>query len=92
MFYEVWWKKFKKNQTNHSNPKLYGLAFDCQQVTKIESQSWDVALDAIITPRLNWIYKENNEPLRWLRGFGMNLINENSMFKSFFQKYATGSQ
>ncbi|CAC9446811.1 5-formyltetrahydrofolate cyclo-ligase (EC [uncultured Gammaproteobacteria bacterium] len=41
---------FKKNQTNHSNPKLYGLAFDCQQVTKIESQSWDVALDAIITP------------------------------------------
>jgi 2-polyprenyl-6-methoxyphenol hydroxylase-like FAD-dependent oxidoreductase len=31
---------------------------------------------------LNWIYKENNEPLRWLRGFGMNLINENSMFKS----------
>jgi 2-octaprenyl-3-methyl-6-methoxy-1,4-benzoquinol hydroxylase/2-octaprenylphenol hydroxylase len=40
----------QKNQTNHSNPKLYGLAFDCQQVTKIESQPWDVALDAIITP------------------------------------------
>jgi 2-octaprenyl-3-methyl-6-methoxy-1,4-benzoquinol hydroxylase (EC 1.14.13.-) len=35
---------------------------------------------------LNWIYKENNEPLRWLRGFGMNLINENQTLKSFFQK------
>jgi len=39
---------------------------------------------------LNWIYKENNEPLRWLRGFGMNLINENPILKSFFQKHATG--
>jgi 2-octaprenyl-3-methyl-6-methoxy-1,4-benzoquinol hydroxylase/2-octaprenylphenol hydroxylase len=39
---------------------------------------------------LNWIYKENNEPLRWLRGFGMNLINENLALKSFFQKHATG--
>jgi 2-octaprenylphenol hydroxylase len=39
---------------------------------------------------LNWIYKENNEPLRWLRGFGMNLINENSTLKSFFQAHATG--
>jgi 2-octaprenyl-3-methyl-6-methoxy-1,4-benzoquinol hydroxylase/2-octaprenylphenol hydroxylase len=39
---------------------------------------------------LNWIYKENNEPLRWLRGFGMNLINENQTLKSFFQKHATG--
>jgi len=39
---------------------------------------------------LNWIYKENNEPLRWLRGFGMNLINDNPTLKSFFQKHATG--
>jgi 2-octaprenyl-3-methyl-6-methoxy-1,4-benzoquinol hydroxylase/2-octaprenylphenol hydroxylase len=39
---------------------------------------------------LNWIYKENNEPLRWLRGFGMNLINDNPSLKSFFQKHATG--
>ncbi len=41
---------FKKNQTNYNSPKLYGLAFDCQQVAKIDSQSWDVALDTIITP------------------------------------------
>ena len=39
---------------------------------------------------LNWIYKENNEPLRWLRGFGMNIINDNPTFKSFFQKHAIG--
>ena len=40
---------------------------------------------------LNWIYKENNEPLRWLRGFGMNVINENPSLKAFFQKHALGS-
>ena len=40
---------------------------------------------------LNWIYKENNEPLRWLRGFGMNVINENPTLKSFFQKHALGN-
>ncbi|MBW5290132.1 MAG: 5-formyltetrahydrofolate cyclo-ligase [Candidatus Ruthia sp. Asou_11_S2] len=41
---------FKKHQTNYNNPKLYGLAFDCQQVTKIDSQPWDIAPDAVITP------------------------------------------
>ena len=40
---------------------------------------------------LNWIYKENNEPLRWLRGFGMNLINDNPTLKSFLQKHALGN-
>ena len=39
---------------------------------------------------LNWIYKENSEPLRWLRGFGMNLINETPELKSFFQAHAIG--
>ena len=39
---------------------------------------------------LDWIYKENNEPLRWLRGYGMNLINETPMLKSFFQRQALG--
>jgi len=36
---------------------------------------------------LNWIYKENNEPLRWLRGFGMNVINDSPTLKSFLQKH-----
>lgn len=40
---------------------------------------------------LNWIYKENNEPLRWLRGFGMNIINETPALKSFLQKHALGN-
>jgi len=39
---------------------------------------------------LDWIYKENNEPLRWLRGYGMNLIDETPMLKSFFQSQAVG--
>jgi len=39
---------------------------------------------------LNWIYKTNNEPLRWLRGFGMNVINETPVLKSFLQKHALG--
>ena len=39
---------------------------------------------------LDWIYKENNEPLRWLRGFGMNIIDETPILKSFFQKQALG--
>jgi 2-octaprenyl-3-methyl-6-methoxy-1,4-benzoquinol hydroxylase/2-octaprenylphenol hydroxylase len=39
---------------------------------------------------LNWIYKENNEALRWLRGFGMNLIDDNPALKSFLQKQVLG--
>jgi len=39
---------------------------------------------------LDWVYKENNEPLRWLRGLGMNVIDESPILKSFFQKQALG--
>jgi len=39
---------------------------------------------------LDWIYKENNESLRWLRGYGMNLIDETPILKSFFQRQALG--
>jgi 2-octaprenyl-3-methyl-6-methoxy-1,4-benzoquinol hydroxylase/2-octaprenylphenol hydroxylase len=39
---------------------------------------------------LDWIYKENNEPLRWIRGYGMNLIDETPMLKSLFQRQALG--
>lgn len=41
---------FKKHSTDHGKPKLYGLAFDCQQLDKIDTQPWDIKLDAIITP------------------------------------------
>lgn len=41
---------FKKRQQLYKNPKLYGLAFACQQVEKLNTQPWDIPLDAIITP------------------------------------------
>lgn len=31
-------------------PKLIGIAHDCQQVNSLPIQSWDVPLDAIVTP------------------------------------------
>jgi 5-formyltetrahydrofolate cyclo-ligase len=40
---------FKKYQ-KHTNPKLIGLAFDCQKVDKLAVKKWDVPLDIIITP------------------------------------------
>ncbi|QKQ24452.1 5-formyltetrahydrofolate cyclo-ligase [Candidatus Ruthia endofausta] len=41
---------FTKCQQNYKNPKLYGLAFDCQRVDRIKTQTWDIPLDAVITP------------------------------------------
>lgn len=41
---------FKKRQQNYKNPKLYGLAFDCQKVDTLNAKPWDVPLNAIITP------------------------------------------
>ena len=41
---------FKTRQKNYKNPKLYGLAFDCQEVAKLNVKPWDIKLDAIITP------------------------------------------
>ena len=41
---------FKNRQQNYKNPQLYGLAFDCQEVTKLNAKPWDVPLDAVITP------------------------------------------
>jgi 5-formyltetrahydrofolate cyclo-ligase len=41
---------FKKEQKMIKKPMLIGLAFDCQQVEKLDVQDWDVPLDTIITP------------------------------------------
>lgn len=41
---------FKKEQKMVKKPMLIGLAFDCQQVEKLDVQDWDVPLDTIITP------------------------------------------
>ena len=42
--------KFKNRQQNYKSPKLYGLAFDCQEVAKLNVKPWDVPLDAVVTP------------------------------------------
>ncbi len=39
-----------KQQKTFKKPKLYGLAFDCQQAKQLQAQKWDIALDAVITP------------------------------------------
>ena len=54
------------------------------------SRRFDNELMAKTMTALNWIYKENNETLRWLRGLGMNIIDNNSSIKSFFQRQALG--
>lgn len=41
---------FKMRQLDYKSPKLYGLAFDCQEVKRLDIQPWDVKLDGVITP------------------------------------------
>jgi 5-formyltetrahydrofolate cyclo-ligase len=41
---------FKIRQTNFNTPKLYGLAFDCQESDNLDIKPWDVQLDGVITP------------------------------------------
>ncbi len=41
---------FKRQQQRFNSPKLYGLAFDCQEVGQLKAQDWDVPLEGIITP------------------------------------------
>ena len=54
------------------------------------SRRFDNELMAKTMTGLNWIYKENNEPVRWIRGIGMNIIDDNPAIKSFFQRHALG--
>ena len=41
---------FQKNRSNYSVPKLFGLAFDCQEVEQLDKMPWDISVDGIITP------------------------------------------
>ena len=41
---------FHKQLKNFRVPKLFGLAFDSQEVDKLITQPWDVPLNGIITP------------------------------------------
>jgi len=41
---------FKTKQGQFNKPKLFALAFDCQEVKQLDAQPWDVPVDGIITP------------------------------------------
>ena len=41
---------FHKKLKEFRIPKLYGLAFDAQEVDKLQSKPWDVPVDGIVTP------------------------------------------
>jgi len=41
---------FQKDLLNYRVPKLFGLAFDCQEVGQLNTMPWDIPVDGIITP------------------------------------------
>ena len=41
---------FKTKQVKFNKPKLFALAFNCQEVVQLEAKPWDVPVDGIITP------------------------------------------
>ncbi len=77
------------SQQLHTSSKLLGDYSVLRQYAR--ARRFNNELMAKTMTGLNWIYKENNEPLRWLRGFGMNMINETPALKSFLQKHALGN-
>ena len=42
--------EFKTKQNQFNAPKLFALAFDCQEVDRLDAKPWDVPVDGIITP------------------------------------------
>jgi len=40
---------FLRNKRSWCRPKLFGIAFDCQKVEKIEPNPWDIRLYCIVT-------------------------------------------
>ncbi len=48
---------FLKARKNWRNPKLVGLAHDFQFVSSLPRRSWDIPLDAIITPTQTQVFK-----------------------------------
>jgi len=41
---------FKTQQNKFNKPKLFALAFNCQEVDQLDAKPWDVPVDGIITP------------------------------------------
>ncbi|WXU00422.1 MAG: 2-octaprenylphenol hydroxylase [Catillopecten margaritatus gill symbiont] len=71
----------KQLKTNNQHLGNYSVLRKYARARRLDNE-----LMAKTMTGLNWIYKENSEPARWLRGFGMNLINENPSLKSFLQQ------
>ena len=42
---------FLSNRRSWHKPKLFGIAFDCQKVEKIEPNPWDISLYRVITEK-----------------------------------------
>ncbi len=77
------------SQQLHTNNKPLGDYLVLRKYAR--ARRLDNELMAKTMTGLNWIYKENNEPLRWLRGLGMNIINANPALKSLLHKQASGN-
>ena len=75
-------------QLQASNPDTLGEFLVLRKYAR--ARRLDNELMAKTMTGLDWVYKENMEPLRWLRGYGMNLIDETPALKSFFQRQALG--
>ena len=43
-----WYKQYSQN--NKSKPTVIGVAHDCQQITKVPNEVWDIPLPKIVTP------------------------------------------
>ena len=48
---------------SHKKPLLIGLAYEFQCVELIEQEEWDVPLDAVITEKLIYSWRVENELL-----------------------------
>ena len=48
--------KYRKKNISSNKPKLVGIAHDMQEVEALPVASWDVPLDAIVTPTRTLIF------------------------------------
>lgn len=51
---------FKRSNTSRLIPKLAGLAYEFQQVQHIDTQAWDVPLDAVVSECRTYLPRKNS--------------------------------
>lgn len=59
-YYDRTLAQLANNQRCQHRPLLIGLAHDCQEVTQLPVEPWDIPIDAIVTPTRLINYKQNN--------------------------------